>query len=216
MPRASLQPDLVSLPPVGLSFATGVDILADGDHSLWSDWQSLLLREPAEGEQLREDLGLDKPYSDPICRDGKRYGAFLAELAVRGLIEFVPLSDATSGFFSVAKREGKQRLIIDTRIANTYFRDPPHTDLPGCASFSRIELGSDDVFYLAEADVDNAFHRVLLPPGLGRYFILPSVHARYVSLNFAGAWPRNRENGLVHSCGSCRRAGVGVSTFADN
>ena len=48
MPRASLQPDFVSLPPVGLSFATGVDILADGDHSLWSDWQSLLLREPAE------------------------------------------------------------------------------------------------------------------------------------------------------------------------
>ena len=55
-------------------------------------------------------------------------GAFLGDLAARGLIEIGGHTLSTVGFFAVAKRDGKQRLIMDTRIANLQFKDPPHTD----------------------------------------------------------------------------------------
>ena len=76
------------------------------------------------------------------------------------------------------KRGGQTRLIMNTRIANSFFLDPPHTELLIRSASSRIELDEDTPLYLAEADIDTCFHRDKLPPGLPEYFALRSVKVR--------------------------------------
>ena len=41
-----------------------------------------MLRSPEDAERIRAEIGLDMPYSDPIVRDGKRYGEFLGETSM--------------------------------------------------------------------------------------------------------------------------------------
>ena len=163
-PRSTLQLDKLSLPPLDIKHTPWVNAIAGGEDPIGPTWEANLLRDPAAAALLRKDLGLDRPFTDPVHRQGKRYGELLAALSARGLIELGPLASPTCGFFTVAKKDGRQRFIIDTRIANLTFIDPPHTDLPTAAAFSRIEVEPGQALYVAEADVDNAFHRVLLPP----------------------------------------------------
>ena len=84
----------------------------------------------------------------------------------KGLLTFRSRQSTSVGVFFVRKRNGKLRLILDTRLVNTAFRDPPYVSLPTAAAFSRVEVEAGQVVYMAEADVADAFHRVRLPEGL--------------------------------------------------
>ena len=49
---------------------------------------------------------------------------------MRGLVFFGPPAEATVGVFVVPSKQGKQRLIFDTRRVNQHFRRPWHCALP--------------------------------------------------------------------------------------
>ena len=98
IPRASFQRELLSLPPLGLDHADGASIMEGGDNAFWKDWRKRMLRPVDDAARLKAELGLHTPYSDPVIRDGKRYGQFLADLLERGLVDFVPLTPHTVGF----------------------------------------------------------------------------------------------------------------------
>ena len=180
LPAAAIQRDLLSLPSADLVHANGCDIMAGGDDTFWKDWRNHMLRDESDADQVRAEIGLSRPHCDPLARDGKRYAEFLDDLHTRGLVEFGAHKAPTIGFFAVSKKDGRQRLIMDTRLANAAFKDPPHTELPTTASFSRIEVEPGTALFIAEADVDNAFHRVLLPSGLAEYFVLPGIRAKHL------------------------------------
>ena len=98
IPRASFQRELLSLPPLGLDHADGSSIMEGGDNAFWKDWRNHMLRPVDDAARLKAELGLRTPYSDPVIRDGKRYGQFLADLLERDLIDFVPLTPAQLDF----------------------------------------------------------------------------------------------------------------------
>ena len=72
-----------------------------------------------------------KLYMDPaLCRSRRRYQQFLGELQSRQMVRWCR-TDATGesnvGCFFVHKRDGRQRVIFDTRVANLQWRPPPTT-----------------------------------------------------------------------------------------
>ena len=82
------------------------------------------------------------------------------------------------GAFFVPKKDGRQRLILDTRIANTKFKGPWHVSLPTAAAWRNLELEAQQPLHLAQMDVNNAFYRIAMPPGLSKYFCLPQASVR--------------------------------------
>ena len=99
-----------------------------------------MLNLPSVALQQLEADGLTVPHVDPAFRSGPVYGAFIRDLMDRGLIELVAETEAYLGVFFVGKKDGRLRLIFDTRIANAYFRDPPHTALPSAGAWAQQEL----------------------------------------------------------------------------
>ena len=89
-----------------------------------------MLKSPSVAKQQLEADELSQPYIDPAFRSGAVYGACLRNLLDRGLIELVAETEAYLGVFVLGKKDNRLRLIFDTRVANAYFVDPPHTALP--------------------------------------------------------------------------------------
>ena len=85
-------------------------------------------------------------------------------------------------------------MIIDARRANHHFERPPHVDLLTAEGLSNIEidLGGEEsdspsletlVFFLGTADVEDCFHRILIPDWLSDYFGLEPLYASEIGMN---------------------------------
>ena len=86
-----------------------------------------------------------------------------------------PRRPPSVGVFVVAKKLGKQMLILDARRVNQHFRRPWHCALPTAASWAGLQLPVGSTYHMAQTDGNNAFCHILAPPGMSAYFILPSV-----------------------------------------
>ena len=85
------------------------------------------------------------------------------------------------------KKLGMLRLILDARRANRRFRRAPRVKLLTGEGISRIECADDvGALFVGCGDVKDAFHNMLIPAWLGKYFCLPAVAAKTVGLG--GKW----------------------------
>ena len=75
-------------------------------------------------DALIADSGLRKPFVDPSFRSPKVYASFLLDLLASGIITFGIYQKPLLGLFFVPKKDGRLRLILDTRICNCFFN--PH------------------------------------------------------------------------------------------
>ena len=177
-PRVSFKPGLAALSPAGGKPITTVDLLPDGDRMMGLDWRRRLLRDSSDAHHLLSELGVAKPYSDPVpVRGKKNYGGFLRNTSDAGMLRFTENLPATVGIFFVGKKDGRQRCIFDTRITNCYFRDPPHADLPTAAAYAKLETTKDAPLYISQGGLKNAFYHLGMFEGLDEYFILPPIEA---------------------------------------
>lgn len=80
-----------------------------------------------------------------------------------------------NGVFAVAKDDDKLRLIIDARPANALFVDPPAVQLPTPDLFAHIIPDPHRPFFVAKVDIDNFYHRLLLPEWMQPLFGLPPI-----------------------------------------
>ena len=80
-----------------------------------------------------------------------------------------------NGVFAVAKDDDKLRLIIDARPANALFVDPPTVQLPTPDLFAHIIPDPHRPFFVAKVDIDNFYHRLLLPEWMQPLFGLPPI-----------------------------------------
>ena len=87
-------------------------------------------------------------------------------MRLRGLVSFGPSSEATVGVFVVPNKLGKQRLIFDSRRVNQHFRRLWHCALPTPVSWAGLQLLVGSTYHVSQTDVNNAFHRILAPPGM--------------------------------------------------
>ena len=83
------------------------------------------------------------------------------------------------GVFFVTKKNGKIRIIFDTRIANCFFKAPPKTRLPTAAAWSAVEAPASGAF-VATADLECAFYHMKLPSGMEEYFSLPAIDSTFL------------------------------------
>ena len=61
------------------------------------------------------------------------------------------------GLFTVWKKDGRQRLVIDCRGSNMHFSEPDKTGLASGASFSAMELQEGEQLWTGAVDIADAF-----------------------------------------------------------
>ena len=87
------------------------------------------------------------------------------------------------GAFCVRKKNNRQRLVIDSRLANMWFEAPEPVQLCTGSTFSRIEVGDQgEPVEVGGVDITDAFYNIGLPPGLRKYFGLKPVKAGNVGI----------------------------------
>ena len=88
-----------------------------------------------------------------------------------------------NGLFFATRKNDKQRMILDARPANWYFREPPTTTNASGSSFASLRVPEDKEFYIANYDVKDFFYRVGIDEELGKWFELPAFsHKAFVKL----------------------------------
>eukprot|EP00969_Alexandrium_andersonii_P198609 8771454-Alexandrium_andersonii.AAC.1 len=65
-------------------------------------------------------------------------------------------------------------------MVNCDFEEPWHTALPTASVWSGLELSDSAKLWLSQTDVNNAFYRIINPPGLSEHFVLPRVQVRHL------------------------------------
>ncbi len=142
----------------------------------------ILSTESAAGSLVA--CAIQKPFMDPGLRKStRRYHNFLRRLWNLNFIDVSFGRIAEVGVFAVTKKGGRQRMVLDCRLANCWFGPPAHCDLPTSASFTKVELGSNDELSISQFDLLNAFYQLGLPIELRPYFSLPEAPAKLFGIS---------------------------------
>ena len=133
--------DHVSLPPDSKQSPFVGDLLETSGREFLERWQETMVRSPSERAELDARLGQVCPFWDRMLKYNKKeYRRFVKELDTRGLIEWVTSPLEFAAFFFVWKKNMKdRRLIVDARLANRAFRDPPGVRLLSSEGLGRME-----------------------------------------------------------------------------
>jgi hypothetical protein len=110
------------------------------------------------------------------------YLLLLRRLLRLNMVEFTcEQPPVINGMFGTPKPdapvEASIRLITDARPANALFTKPPPVDLPSPDVLANLQVPDGAELWVAKADLDNFYHRLLLPAWLRKYFALPAVTA---------------------------------------
>jgi hypothetical protein len=117
-----------------------------------------------------------------LCVDRTDYVQLITRLRDRGMICFKDTVKVVNGVFAVEKDADSLRLIIDARPANCIFTEPDSVQLPGPDLLAQLRVPVDTPLYAAKVDLDNYYHRLLLPEWMCEYFALPPVSASEIGL----------------------------------
>ena len=87
---------------------------------------------------------------DPILKNNlHEYCVFIKHLFEKGMLQFISYPrDLISPFF-VAKKSGKQRLVLDCRVVNQRFRPPPRVALAAGYTWSRLHIPEGETLFTA-------------------------------------------------------------------
>eukprot|EP00971_Amphidinium_carterae_P163106 3233595-Amphidinium_carterae.1 len=138
---------------------------------------------------VNESVGKASRHVDPLLsKDVHGYTELILCLWRAGVLCMLPSVKIVGGLFFVTKKSGQLRLIYDARINNQRFRQPPSGEISTMAS-----------------DIENAFHRMLVPEGMSEYLGLPPVAKECLErigaeANMAGATLERWEKEIA-SCG---------------
>ena len=132
---------------------------------------------PPEKQVLnQEEIGLEQPYTDPSLKGRKQLSRLIRLLLDRSLVE-LSLEDGTRiGVFAVWKSDGERmRLIIDARLSNTHFTEPPPVSLPGAENLSQVHVASSESLHVSTSDLKDAFYTMEMPPELRKFYTFSPV-----------------------------------------
>ncbi|CAJ1451446.1 unnamed protein product [Effrenium voratum] len=128
---APMNVDLVSLPPKG-SVAAPLSLVfeEEAENVLRRLMSKVSAEEVIAGRKA--NCGMD-----PLLRQNPRgYATFCRRLSEAGLIEHKEGFIGEVGAFTVWKKSGKQRLVIDARLANMHFETPDKVQLTTGSTFA--------------------------------------------------------------------------------
>ena len=120
-----------------------------------------------ESDARIKDSGVNGPYMDQTTRRSHRkYLALLRRLHSRGIIRYGCDARGKVGCFTVRKKNGDQRLVIDCRRTNAHFGPPKHVNLATGASFGEICVDESGPIWIGGVDIEVAFYAIGLPEDL--------------------------------------------------
>lgn len=180
---APMDLDLISLPPPSSTAASLEMIFGEGARKFRHRLLSMVSAD-AEVKRRKIDVGLKAPYVDPLLRSSPRkYADFCRLLHERGLVEYRLQGKERVGVFTVWKKSGKQRLVIDARLANLHFEAPPSVSLATGASFGLLEVpGGGPPLEVGGVDIADAFYHIALDEDLRELFSLAPLRAEDVGI----------------------------------
>jgi len=120
-----------------------------------------MLRSVSQAAEAVADSGLSRPHVDSAFFCPRTYATFLCNLESRHLLEWQSGGESLLGVFFVHKKDGRLRVIFDTRIVNCYFHDPPKTRLPTAASFTSLESTPGNEIYFGGGVISKMLFTVL-------------------------------------------------------
>ncbi|CAK0803320.1 unnamed protein product, partial [Prorocentrum cordatum] len=124
------------------------------------------------------ESALKRPCYDPSLQGRpRRYARLLAALDGAGMLEWRRRGSPRVGLFTVWKKNGKQRLIVDARLSNLCFASPDPVDLATGGSLAPLEVDPGPPVCLAQVDIQDAFYHLLPPPELAPLLCLRPVTA---------------------------------------
>ena len=152
-----------------------------------------MLRPLEEVDEIHARAGRVVPYTDPVLKRSRRtYVRLLRRLHAAGLVRWSRRCRCEVGVFTVSRKDGRLRLILDCRSANRYFLSPPGVSLLTAEGLGRIEVDPNapsemDPLAAGIIDVQNCFHRMLFDTDgpiseIAEFFGLPPVTAGELGL----------------------------------
>ena len=114
-----------------------------------------------------------------------------ALLVQRGLARVTTRRRGRVGVFTVTKKSGRLRLILDCRRANYMCKAPPNVTLGSVAALGEMTVQPGDDLFVGQLDIKDCFYECGVPDGLGELFGLDA--------SFSGAELIAR--GLVETAG---------------
>ena len=192
----SLDPKTLSVPSSVVGAPTVFDVAPSNESDLLRNFETRMLRSPEEVALINQQIGEPRFYVDPALKSRRRYVQFIRKLWRVGLVSFSRTFRCRIGVFAVAKKNGKQRLILDARPVNRLFVSPPGVDLLTGEGMARFEVDLEDDEALQQlleplniamgvADVSDCFHRLRFGDELAelkRFFAYPSLRASEIGL----------------------------------
>jgi len=122
----------------------------------------------------------DSLHTDHYCMSGVTHNQYLLALSRMlriGMISLERSAVCVNGMFAVPKDDSLQRIIIDTRPANSRFKVPPWIKLASPDYIAKLKFPPGSTYYTFKLDIDNFYLRLRLPSWMLRYFALPPVWA---------------------------------------
>ena len=184
-PRVPLVIDRVSLPVDGCTPVPLERLLGRGGDGEISEFMATQVIPKAEADARKVEAGFVKPFYDPALSSARVYGMLLRRMLAAGIVDLSLSSRGVveyAGVFFVAKKGGRQRLVVDARGSNFHFGKPAGVRLATGSALSRLELGPGEEVYVADADTENAFYAISLPKALRKYFCFQPLAARHLGL----------------------------------
>ena len=153
--HAAYQPGQLSLPRGRAGQVRLIDVAPADLHTLLVDGSGLL-RAKADAAQQLEQEGPTVAMDTRLAAQGFDYGHFIYELWGKGILELGRAADVKeqAGVFCVLKKDGKLRLIFDTRRSNMHFADPPHVELACGEALSAMEIEGSHRVAMSQGDVE--------------------------------------------------------------
>ena len=133
---------------------------------------------------LYEERNHIKPYVDEVFqRDHEQRVQFIRDVHARGMVEFREVAQSIITPFFVTQKNGRLRLVLDCRASNRLSAPPPDIALAAGYSFGQLEVGSEQVMYMAQSDVKDYFYSIGLPEELRGFCSLPMVQFSQLGLD---------------------------------
>lgn len=128
-------------------------------------------------------------WAHELLNNRQKYLELVKEMYARGMIKFSRSCRTRVRVFSVNKKLGKQRLIIDCRRLNAKLRRPPKTSLASTATVSEIQVDSDACIEYSAHDVCDCFYQFKVPEELSEHLGLRDVYAYEVGISVLDGVP---------------------------
>ena len=149
---APLDVDLLSLPPPGHTTRSLEELLGQDGAELSKALIGKLLPKEMAAENI-QTCKAKKPYCDPRLRDRRRYLALVERLLGCGLVRFVRKPRCEVGVFAVWKKHQRQRLILDARWSNEWFKGAADVRLATGSGLGAIEVDGGSPVFLGQVDI---------------------------------------------------------------